>query len=110
MANYRKQHNGFVFRLKSIGLTSEEKFCINENLIQTNFKALSAAIRLKKEKDFIFCVHYKGLCTSLISNFRGMLFEHSFLNSTVSNSKDCVYNMIRVVAKQRAGLNSTLST
>ena len=72
MANYRKQHNGFVFSLRNVGLPSEAKFYVNENLSQTNFKILREAIRLKKKKNVSFCVHR----TVLISYFLTMLCEH----------------------------------
>ena len=49
MANYRKQHIGFVFSLRNIGLNSEAKFYVSENLTKANFKILSVTIRLKNK-------------------------------------------------------------
>ena len=48
MANYRK-HQNFVFSLRNVGLTSDAKFYVNENLTQTNFNILRGAIQLKKK-------------------------------------------------------------
>lgn len=49
LANFRKLNKGFSFTLRDIGLNSDNKFYVNENLTQFNFNILRAAIRLKKK-------------------------------------------------------------
>lgn len=60
-ANYRKINKGFFFRLRHIGINSENKFFVNENLSSTNFKLLRAATRLKKDNYIHSAFTLRGL-------------------------------------------------
>lgn len=50
LANFKKLNKGFNFCLNHIGLNSTKIFFINENLTQTNYQILQAAISLKRDK------------------------------------------------------------
>lgn len=48
LANFRKINKGFFFSLRDIGMNSDTKFFVNENLTAKNYNILRAALRLKK--------------------------------------------------------------
>lgn len=50
LSSFKKVNNGFQYRLSHIGFNSNNTFFVNENLTQTNYQILQAAIRLKRQK------------------------------------------------------------
>lgn len=50
LANFKKTNRDFYFCLRHIGINSDNKFYINENLTKENFQIFRAAVRLKKKR------------------------------------------------------------
>lgn len=47
---FKKNNKDFNFRLRHIGFNSDSPLFVNENLTQTNYQILQAAVRLKRQK------------------------------------------------------------
>lgn len=60
-ADFRRKNKGFFFCLRHIGINSDNKFFVNENLTSANFKLLCAANRLKKEHYIYSAYTIRGL-------------------------------------------------
>ena len=50
LAGYKRLNKGFFFSLRHLDFNSDEKFFLNENLTQHNFRILRAALSLKRKK------------------------------------------------------------
>lgn len=60
-ASFKKLNKGFFFCLRHIGINSDNKFYVNENLTATNFNILRAAVRMKKRKYIHSAFTMRGL-------------------------------------------------
>ena len=60
MSLYKKANKNFSFCLRHIGLDSDSKFFINENLTQENYKILQASLRLKRQNELCSAFTIRG--------------------------------------------------
>lgn len=58
---HRKSQRDFCFRLNDIGFGSQAKFYVNENLTQSNYKILQAALKIKKQNRLQAVFTIRGL-------------------------------------------------
>ena len=60
VALFRKTNKNFSFCLRHIGMESDSKFFINENLTQESYKILQAALRLKRQNELCGAFTIRG--------------------------------------------------
>lgn len=61
LSSFKKNNKDFYFRLRQIGFDSNSPFFVNENLTQTNYQILQAAVRLKRQKRLHSAFTIRGL-------------------------------------------------
>lgn len=68
LSEFRKNNKNFHFNLRNIGIDSPSIFYVNENLIQSNYIILQAAIKLKKQHRLQAAFTIRGLVYVKVSD------------------------------------------